>query len=695
MAAIQSSTGLVTGIPIQDTVDKLIALASQPKDALTTRTQALQSEQVAVTQLSSLLVAFQFEVKQLGTASLFDSRQVTSSDTSALTAAVSENGSPAQGNYLFTPVQTASTQQLLSQSFGAGDAIGAGTLTFGAGGFVNQGISLSSLNGGAGVRQGQIRITDRSGASSVIDLSNARTVDDVITAISTNTGINVTASAVGDSFMLTDTSGGSGNLKVQEVSGGSTASDLGLAGINVAASSATGSDVFSLTTKTSLASLNDGTGVQLRSGDDLSISLADGSTVNVDLASAKTLNDVLNAINAASPTTVAASIGSDGNRLQLTDLTTGSGTFSVSNVGNGTAASDLGLTTTAAGSTITGRRLTSGLSDTLISSLKGGAGLGTLGQIDITTRDGAASQVNLSAAETLGDIVSAINSQATGVTAQINPARNGITLTDTTGATTSNFIVSNGDANGTATALGIAVNSTATSVNGGALQKKQISAATLLSSLNGGAGIDLGDLKITGTNGILGDVDLNTTGNEATTVGDVIDRINALTGVGVEARINDRGDGIEIIDTAGGSGSYQSHGSRQRHHRQRPGPARLFNLGHSRWRAQASYRWQCNGHGDNRRRRHPERRGGQNQCAQSGRHRQLAQRRRRATAFDLGEQPTGRPTNFSSIRAEPICRCRKSAAAATRSSATAHPAQPESWSVRRPIPSKTSSMVST
>ena len=40
----------------------------------------------------------------------------------------------------------------------------------------------------------------------------------------------------------------------------------------------------------------------------------------------------------------------------------------------------------------------------------------------------------------------------------------------------------------------------------------------------------------------------------ATTVGDVITRINALAAVGVEARINDRGDGIELVDTAGGSG---------------------------------------------------------------------------------------------------------------------------------------------
>ncbi len=555
MAAIQSSTGLVTGIPIQDTVDKLMTIAAQPKNNLTARTQTLQSQKLAVTQLTSLLVAFQFETNQLGKTSLFDSRAVASSDPAALTATVSPDGTPAVGSYVFTPVQTATAQQLLSQSFDATEAIGEGTLTFGAGGFVDAGISLDQLNAGAGVQRGQIRITDRTGASAVIDLSYARTVDDALDAINTNTGINVTAAAERDSFKLTDNSGGSGNLKVQEVAGGKTATGLGLANIDVAASTATGSDVFTLSTKTVLTKLNDGTGVQLRSGSDLSIALADESTVEVDLGSAKTLGDVINAINAAAPTKLSAAISSDGNRISLQDLTTGSAAFSVSNVDTGTAADDLGLTEAASGATITGRRLVSGLRDTLVSSLKGGDGLGTLGHITVTNRNNVTSDVDLSGAETLGEIINGINTQAAGVTASVNAARNGIQITETTGGTASNFIVADGDANNSATELGVVTDSVATTVNSGGLQRKQISSATLLSSLNGGAGIDVGDFKITGTNGVTGAVDLNKVGDIATTIGDVIARINALDGVGVEARINDRGDGIELIDTVGGSGS--------------------------------------------------------------------------------------------------------------------------------------------
>src|SRR3989304_1399159 len=70
------------------------------------------------------------------------------------------------------------------------------------------------------------------------------TVDDVRDAINTNSAISVTASVSGDAIKLTDTSGGSGNLRVQNVGDGTTATGLGLASINVAASTATGSDVF-------------------------------------------------------------------------------------------------------------------------------------------------------------------------------------------------------------------------------------------------------------------------------------------------------------------------------------------------------------------------------------------------------------------------------------------------------------------
>ncbi len=54
---------------------------------------------------------------------------------------------------------------------------------------MNRPKALNALNGGAGVRPGTIRITDRSGATAEIDLSTAVTVDDVLNAINGSTAI--------------------------------------------------------------------------------------------------------------------------------------------------------------------------------------------------------------------------------------------------------------------------------------------------------------------------------------------------------------------------------------------------------------------------------------------------------------------------------------------------------------------------
>jgi flagellar hook-associated protein 2 len=553
MSRIQSSVGLITGINIEETVNKLMAVAARPRETVATRAKALESERLAITQLTSLMLAFELEVNKLASADLFQTKTVDSSNSDSLVAVLAEGGNPAAGNYQLRPLQTASAHQLASASFESlADLATEGTFTFGFGGFVDKGISLDHLNDGAGVRRGSIRITDRAGNSAEIDLRLARTVDDVVNAINNNADAFVAAVAEGDSIRLVDSSGGAGNLRVQEVGGGKTALDLGLAGINVAASEVAGADVLALHAGTKLAFLNDATGVPLAEGNDLAITMADSTTLNVDLGDATTLGEVLDALNAADPAKLAAAIAPDGNRLVLSDLTAGGGQFAVTSVGTGAAAEALGFTTTAAGGTITGRRLISGLRDTLVSSLRGGQGLGTLGQIDITNRNSVVSNVDLSGSETLAEVVAAINDQAVGVTAAVNEARNGIVLTDTTGATASNLIVADGDANQTATALGIVVDDALTSINSGTLGRHQISRATLLSSLNGGKGVDIADILIVDSNGTTGAVDLNTPGAEAKTIGDVIDRINAITTANVEARINDTGDGILLIDHAAG-----------------------------------------------------------------------------------------------------------------------------------------------
>ncbi len=556
MARISSSIGLVTGLKIDETVTQLLAVAARPRDLLKNRTDGLKQQQLALDALGSRLLSFQFSANKLKATSVFTAREVSSSKPEVLQVALPATGTAAVGSFQIRPLQTASAQQLVSQAFDAATtALGSGTFSFRFGGFLDRGISLDQLNGGAGVPRGKIRITDRNGDTAVIDLTFARTVDDVLGAINSNVDVAVSASTDGDSFTLADTSGGSGNLTVAEVAGGSTAARLGLAGVSVAANQATGGDVFRLHAGTKLTSLNDGNGVRISAAGigDLDVNFSDGASLAIDLHDAVTLGDVLTQINAAAPTKLSAAISADGNRIELADLTVGVSDFAVANGVTGTAATDLGIATTTTGATIAGSRLVSGLRDTLLASLNGGAGVGTLGQIQITDRNGGAATIDLAAAETIGDVIDLIGASAAQVTAAVNPARNGLIITDTSGGS-GNLVVADGDAANSATKLGIAISSAAGSVNSGALRRQSVSEATLLSSLNGGKGIVLGDIRVTDSDGVTKSADLNSVGSEARTVGDVIDGINALTN-GVEARINDAGDGILLVDTAGGIGT--------------------------------------------------------------------------------------------------------------------------------------------
>ncbi|TWT37918.1 Flagellar hook-associated protein 2 [Posidoniimonas corsicana] len=563
MSSIQTSVGLISGIPIEETVDQLISVASQPLNRLTSRTEGLLAERTAVDTLATLVLGMQSSLNSFKSVATYSKKTASSSDASAVSASVVAGKSPKTGAYTFTPLQAATSHSLLSSSFSDLEgALGGGALSFRFGGHVDKGVALREINAGAGFKAGKIKITDRSGGSAVIDLRAAQNIDDVLEAINSNEEVNIRASVEGDAIKLTDTIGGSvSSLVVQEVGLGTTAASLGLAGINVAADEATGADIYSLHGGTKLSALNDGSGVRILNDleeiDDLAFTLQDGTEAGVDLSGAATLQDVIDAINSDEDLAdkVTASISSDGARLEVTDQTTGGGAFSISSVGLGSAAEDLGLSADADGATITGRRLISGLRDTLVSSLNGGRGF-ELGDIDITDRSGASANVDLSTAETLSDVVSLINAAGLEVTASVNNARNGIQIVNRSvadGGGAGNLTIANGGSGSTADDLGIAVDDAVVSVNSGTLNRQTLSESTLLATLNGGSGARVGDIRITDSNGVQRVADLNKAGAEAETIGDVIDAINAL-GNGVEARINDAGDGILLTDTAGGDG---------------------------------------------------------------------------------------------------------------------------------------------
>ncbi len=559
MSQIQSSVGLISGIPILDTVDQLMAISARPRDLIANRNEALKAEQLAISELTSRVLGVKFAVDRLGDGDVFDSKVATSSDPSLLSVAVT--GNPPAGNFGFTPLRKAQSHQALSTGIGGlNDPLQNGTLGIRFGGFVDQGADFSALNGGEGVNGGKLRITDRSGASAIVDLRFARNIDDVLQAINSNATINVTALTDGDRLKLVDRTGQTANnLVVQEVDGGTTAAGLGLAGIDVAADEALGQDIVRLYDGLKLSRLNANTGLGLREElPDLEVAFSDGSPVlSIDVGDVSTLGELVAAINGADPSRLTARLSAGGDQLELEDLTSGPGTFSVSSPLGGTAAEDLGLAAPASGGVITGRRLLAGLGSPLLSSLNGGQGLGTTGLVQLTDRNGGSTTVDLSSAETLDAVINQINARAdsagVGIQARINGARSGIEILDTTGGS-GNLTIANADATNTADRLGITASVAASTVDGGSLRLQILGAQTELSSLNGGRGVAAGSFRIIDSQGVEGAVVLNQPGAEITTIGGVIDGINGA-GVSVTARLNDQGDGILIIDEAGGSGT--------------------------------------------------------------------------------------------------------------------------------------------
>lgn len=364
---------------------------------------------------------------------------------------------------------------------------------------------LAELNDGRGVRlDGTIRLTNRQGASAEISLAGATTVQDVVTAIS-NSGLSLSASLSGSKLVISDTSGGTGsNLKIEDVNG-SAAADLGIVA-NVAAASVAGAGVF-----------------------------------RVDTAGA-----VVRAIQYAEGNNGALTASLVDNRLVLKDTTIGPGTTSVQALNGSLALRDLGLQGGFAGDTLNGRNLVAGLNTVLLSSLKGGAGIGT-GVVSFTRRDGSTLQVDFAGAQTLSDITDRLN--RAGLTAAVNTGGTGIDITDSTvGAGT----LAATDVSGTTAAdLGL-TSAGADRLASGDLQLQYISENTLLSDLNAGKGIKYGTFKITAANGVSTDVSLVNTAHK--TVGDVIRAVNSLN-INVQARINATGDGIEFVDNTGGTGS--------------------------------------------------------------------------------------------------------------------------------------------
>lgn len=559
--AINSSTGLVSGLNISDIVTSLVTSQKNAVTRLQARGQTFQNTQVGLNTLSAKLLTLTTSSVSLGLAANFQTFAANSSDTNTLTA---KAGTAAvAGTYQFQALRLASAQQVLSRGYtDATQTVGAGTLTVAAGGGLASETTLSALNGGAGVRRGVIRITDRSGATADVDLTGAASVNDVVKAINSTSGINVSASVDGDKLVLADATGQSAsNLIVVDKAGGNAAADLGIRQ-SVASATLTGSSVYQVGGNFSLSKLNDGNGLRQTTGQpDLRIVLTDvaATTLDVNLDGANTLNDVVSKINSATGNDGKLTAAVTNGKLVLTDTTGGGGAanLAVSNLNGSNAARTLGLDAAATGGTLTGNRLGAGINSVLLKNLRGGAGISQTGQISLTDRAGTTAVVNLTGADSLDQVLTAINNATDGVTklklqATINSAGTGITIQDSSGQTASNLVIADVGGSTLATQLGISVNAAQTSIKSGSLNLRYVNEATSLSTYGTGAtDIRRGSIGIKDSTGIEYFVNIN---SDVKTIGDVIDKINTATGNKVTASLNETGDGFVLKDQAGGGG---------------------------------------------------------------------------------------------------------------------------------------------
>lgn len=301
---------------------------------------------------------------------------------------------------------------------------------------------------------------------------------------------------------------------------------------------------------TALDGLNGGAGVPTG---EIVITDRSGRTATVDLTGAVTVRDVLDAINATPALGVVASV--EDNHIVLGD-TTGATDYdlSVEEASGGTVAAALGILDSVSSDTLTGSSIAYITADTYLDGLNDGRGVRSVYALDdirIARRDGVTLDVNISSAQTVGDIMDLINNHANNadglLTASISADGTRLELVDTTGGGTDLSVTAlNGSQAGADLGL-------LSSVSADTLTGDRIAAGlntVLLASLNGGSGVAAGSIAITDRSGASDVVDLSS----AETLSDVIVLINASS-VDVTAALNSSRTGLLITDTSGGSGT--------------------------------------------------------------------------------------------------------------------------------------------
>ncbi len=280
---------------------------------------------------------------------------------------------------------------------------------------VSSGTKLADVNGSTGVTPGSIMIDDGLGNNTMIDLTGAESLGDVLAAINAPGTVTATIDPSGTGIELM--SGGT-MITVTEVNGGTTAQELGI--LKASTPPLFGDDLdprVRLTTP--LTEVAGGAGI------DLSGIVITNGTVSktISLAGAQTVEDLLNAINGANAHVV-ASINESGNGIDLKSTLSGT-RFTVAENG-GTTAADLGWTV--------------GLAELPLDQLNNGFGILALDGVDfqITLKDGGTLDIDVSGATTVQDVLDIINNDSNNggrLTASVAVSGDRLELVDSSGGT--------------------------------------------------------------------------------------------------------------------------------------------------------------------------------------------------------------------------------------------------------------------
>ena len=407
---------------------------------------------------------------------------------------------------------------------------------------LTQDSKLANLRSGAGITRGSFVISDGF-STKTIDISSAETIGDVVRLIEGNPpdGREVIVRLARDGLVVDIDDAGGGNLTIREVTGGTTAGELGIrdtSGVGVA--SLVGADLDALLTRTT----------PLR---DLL-----GTRATALLESPGEHNDIF---------VEAVENGSQYNGVQIQYVSSGTLAGNAASATYDATAKTLtidfnGITTTAAtvveainATQSFSARLddkrdakndgSSPIDPTINATLAGGEGVVLDRESGLQIRNGGTTHtITFDQAETVEDLLNVLNGSAADVVATISGDGRGIDVRSRLSGADFHIGENGGT---TATELGI----------------RTLTRDTLLSDLNYGRGLDvtggndllIGDPAFTAAPGPHVDftiqrkdgTQLDIDVSSSITVGDAIDAINNAAGEQI-ARLTAFGNGIEIID---------------------------------------------------------------------------------------------------------------------------------------------------